>query len=71
MAADFTHIVDEVYQLSLDEKQELRDILDEIIHDARKVEIIDAYRSAKEEEENGTLHRAKNARDTMNFLHSS
>jgi len=69
MAHTFSQIVDEVYTLDIIEQQELRDILDSIVSEARKKEILSAYSETREEQESGTLHQSGSVKDVMDFLH--
>ena len=68
MAATFTQVVDEVYELELPEQQELRDILDELISDARKKEILQAYQETLLEEKEGKLVAHDSVQGLMNYL---
>ncbi len=68
MNTTFSQVVDEIYGLEVAEQQELRDILDEIIADARKKEIAGAYSETLSEEKEGKLYRATSVGDAMKFL---
>ncbi len=68
MAHTFSDIVDEVYTLDLAQQQELLDILDSIVSEARKQELFNAYIVTKEEQAAGKLYKAPNASSAMSFL---
>lgn len=61
----FAHIVEEIYTLSPDEQQELRDILDREIVEARRREILQHFEETREEEKLGLLREASNARELL------
>ncbi|MES2703725.1 MAG: hypothetical protein V4649_13875 [Bacteroidota bacterium] len=52
---DFNDIVETIYNLPLEYKEELRNLLDHNISDARRSQIAEHYKAAQNEERNGKL----------------
>jgi len=54
-ASDFNNIVESIYNLPLEYKEELKSLLEHNIADARRQEIADDYKSAQKEHKSGKL----------------
>jgi hypothetical protein len=61
----FSNIVEEIYGLSPEEQQELRDILDREIVEARRREILEHYEETRSEEQLGQLREAGSAKELL------
>ncbi len=53
--SNFTTVIETIYGLSLDEKVEIKDLLENNISDARRDLILSNYKKAKAEEKAGKL----------------
>jgi len=54
-APKFNNIVETLYSLSLDEKEEIKNLLEHNIADARRNEIANNYKKAQDEHKSGKL----------------
>ena len=64
----FNDIVDKIYSLPLDEKMELKDLLEQNIADVRRNEIASSFIKAKEEYRLGKLEFSSNINDLKRML---
>jgi len=64
----FKDIVEKVYSLPIDEKLELKNLLEHNISEARRTEILANYKQSQEEEKSGKLTFASNADDLKKML---
>jgi hypothetical protein len=64
----FNHIVESVYNLPLDEKEELKNLLDHNIAEARRDEILLSYKKAQKEFKNGDLKFSSDPDELMGML---
>lgn len=55
MNGNFAAVVDGILKLSLEEKEELRSLLDKYLIEARREEILDNFQATRKEEEQGKL----------------
>ena len=67
-ASQFNNIVDVIYSMPLEEKEELRNLLEHNIADARRTEIADNYKKAKEEHKSGKLTFSSNINELKKML---
>jgi hypothetical protein len=67
-AADFNNIVESVYNLPLEFKEELKNLLDHNIADTRRDEILASYKKAQEEHKNRKLEFSSDIDDLMKML---
>lgn len=65
---DFSHIVEEVYGLPLEFKEELKSLLDHNISDVRRDEIWKSYKEAQAEQKVGKLKFSSDADELMKML---
>jgi hypothetical protein len=69
MAANyFNTIVESVYNLPLEYKEELKSLLEHNISDARRQEIADSYKTAQKEEKAGKLKFSSSINDLKKML---
>ena len=68
MELTFAGVVDEVRQLSTDEKRELVEILESELLEERRSEILRNCEDSQKEYEEGTLVFSSNVDDLMKFL---
>lgn len=68
MNGTFSSIVEEVQKLSLEEKEELRQLLDKYLIEARREEIHNNYLATREEEKQDKLKTAASAEDFRRML---
>lgn len=68
MASNFASIVDEVQKLSLEEKEELRQLLDKYLIEARREEIYQNYQDAKMRAGRGELKSSDNIQELRDML---
>ena len=68
MNTSFASVVDEVRELSFEERQELINVLEQSLIDERRDEIFDRGEEAKKEYANGGLALYSNADDVMSSL---
>lgn len=66
--SNFSAIVASVYNLPLNEKLELKNLLEHNISDALRDDILSSYNSAQEEHKKGTLKFKDNADELLNML---
>jgi hypothetical protein len=52
---DFNNIVDIIYNLPLEAREELKNLLEHNISDSKRDEIVSSYKAAKKEEKAGAL----------------
>ena len=64
----FKSIVDTIYNLSLEEKVELKNLLEHNIADARRDEIVSNYKKALEEEKSYELKFSSNIDELKQML---
>ena len=67
-AATFTTVVESVYNLPLDEKLELKSLLEHNIADARRDEIMTSYKQAQEQHKEGKLNFSSDVDGLMNMV---
>ncbi|MBC7554597.1 MAG: hypothetical protein H7257_11530 [Taibaiella sp.] len=67
-AAIFSNVVESVYNLPLEEKLELKSLLEHNIADARRDEIMTSYNQAQEEHKEGKLNFSSDVDELMNML---
>jgi len=67
-AAKFDTIVETVYNLPLEDKLELKNLLEHNIADVRRDEILLSYKQAMEEHKSGKLKFSSDADDLMKML---
>lgn len=68
MNGTFSSIVEEVQKLSIEEKEELRQLLDKYLVEARREEIYNNYLKTRGEEKQGKLKTASSAEDFRRML---
>lgn len=68
MNGTFSSIVEEVQKLSIEEKEELRQLLDKYLIEARREEIHNNYLATREEEKQGKLKTASTVEDFRRML---
>ena len=68
MSTNFAGVVDEVRELSLDEKTELKDILESYIIEERRDEILQNCEEGRKEYEEGKLVFSSNIDELMKSL---
>lgn len=68
MTFHYNDIVDKIYSLSLEDKVELKELLENNIADARRAEIQLHYKHSKDEEKSGTLDFSSNIDDLKKML---
>jgi hypothetical protein len=68
MNITFAGVVEEVKQLSFDEKKELRDLLESYLIEERRREIFENGEQSKREMENGELEFSSNTDELMRAL---
>ncbi len=66
--ADFSTIVETVYNLSLEYKEELKSLLERNIADARRVEISENYKKALKQEKSGKLKFSSSVSELKKML---
>ena len=64
----FNNIVDTIYNLPLEEKVELKNLLEHNIADARRDEIVSNYKKAQEEEKEQKLKFSSNIEELKQML---
>ena len=67
-ASDFNSIVERVYNLPLEYKEELKSLLAHNISDARRQEIADNYVSARKEQKEGKLKFSSSVKELKKML---
>lgn len=65
---DFSTIVETIYNLPLDEKQELKDLLDHNIADSRREEVSLNYKKAQSEYKSGNLKFSSSIKELKKML---
>lgn len=65
---DFNILVETIYSLPLDEKQELKDLLEHNIADSRRKEIALNYKNAQAEHKAGKLKFSSSIKDLKKML---
>jgi len=68
MTFHYNDIVDKIYSLPLEDKVELKDLLENNIADSRRAEIQQHYKQAKDEERSGNLNFSSNIDDLKKML---
>lgn len=68
MASSFASIVDDVQRLSLEEKEELRQLLDKYLIEARREEMHNNYVATREEEKQGKLKTSSSTEELRRML---
>ena len=68
LAFRFNDIVDKIFSLPLEEKVELKNLLEHNIAESRRKEIASSYKKAREEEEFGKLTYSSNMDELMKML---
>lgn len=68
MNTNFAGVVENIKRLSLDEKQELKDLLENYLVEERRAEIYENGERSKRESENGELKFYANADELMGML---
>ena len=68
MTFHYNDIVDKIYNLPLEDKVELKELLENNIADTRRTEIQLHYKQSKDEEKSGTLDFSSNIDDLKNIL---
>ena len=68
MNTTFAGVVEDVKQLSFDEKQELKDLLESYLIEERRREIYENGERSKREQENGDLKFPSNTDELMQML---
>lgn len=68
MAGTFAALVEEVQKLSLEEKEELRQLLDKYLVEARRQDIYNNYVTTGEEEKQGKLKTASSTDEFRRML---
>lgn len=66
--SNFNFLVEKIYRLPLDEKQELKDILEHNIADSRRVEIALNYKKTQAEYKAGKLRFFSSVKDLKKML---
>ncbi len=66
--ANFSTVVESVYSLSLEYKEELKTLLDRNIADARRDEIAENYNKAQKQEKAGKLKFSSSVSDLKKML---
>jgi hypothetical protein len=67
-AIQFNSIVDTIYNLPLEEKVELMNLLEHNIADSRRDEIVSNYEKAREEEKTKKLNFSSNIQELKHLL---
>jgi hypothetical protein len=67
-AADFNNIVESVYNLPLEFKEELRSLLEHNISDTRRQEIADNHKLALKEQKSGKLKFSASVNELKKLL---
>lgn len=67
-SASFSSIVESVYNLPLEFKEELRTLLDRNISDSRRLEILENFKAATKEHKGGKLHFKSNIDDLKKLV---
>ncbi len=67
-APSFDSIVESIYSLPLDYKEELKTLLDHNIADSRRQEIADNYKAAQKEHKAGKLKFSSSVKDLKKML---
>lgn len=68
MNTNFAEVVEDVRQLSFDEKRELKDLLELYLIEERRQEILENGQAGKRELENGDLRFSSNVDEMMEML---
>jgi len=68
MTFQYNDIVDKIYSLPLEDKVELKKLLENNIADARRAEIQLHYKQSKDEEKSGNLDFSSNIDDLKKML---
>ena len=68
LAFQFKDIVEKVYSLPIEEKLELKNLLEHNISEARRNEILANYKQSQEEEKSGKLIFSSNVDDLKKLL---
>ncbi len=68
MNTNFAEVVEEVKQLSFDEKSELKNLLELYLIEERRQEIFDNGEQSKRELQNGELKFSSNTEELMEML---
>jgi len=66
--ASFNNVVESVYGLPLDEKLELKNLLEHNIAEARRDEILSSFQEAQNEYQEGKLKFSSDTDELMNTL---
>jgi hypothetical protein len=64
----FNSIVESIYNLPLEYKEELKSLLDHNISDARRNEIVENFKQAQKEQKAGKLISSSSVRDLKKML---
>ena len=67
-ALQFNNIVETIYGLPLEERLELKNLLEHNIADSRRSEIADNYKKTKEEQKSGKLKFSANIKELKDLL---
>jgi len=67
-ATNFNNIVESIYQLPLEFKEELRTLLEHNIADVRRAEITENFKSAQKEQKAGKLKFSSSVQDLKKTL---
>ncbi len=68
LKSDFNNVVETVYSLPLDEREELKTLLDHNIADSRRNEIAVNYKKAQAEQKSGKLKFSSNIKTLKKML---
>lgn len=66
--SDFNSVVESVYNLPLEEKEELKSLLEHNISDARREEIADNYKAAQKANKAGKLKFSSSVKELKKML---
>ena len=67
-ATQFDNIVDIIYSLPLEYREELKNLLENNISDARREEIMKNYKKAQSEQKSGKLKFSSSVKDLKKML---
>ena len=67
-SGEFNHIVEMVYNLPLEYKEELKDLLEHNLSDARREKIADNHKKALSEQKSGKLKFSSSVKELKNML---
>lgn len=67
-SGDFNSVVESVYNLPLEYKEELKSLLDHNISDTRRQEIVDNYKAAQKAKKSGKLKFSSSIQELKKML---